>query len=89
MAEKTLKINIPSEIFVALNETENEVINDMKLFTAIRYYQLNKLTIGKAAELAGLSRYGFECILSANSIPISNLDENDINKDMEKLGRLK
>ena len=85
MAEKTLNINIPSEILVALNETENELINDMKLFTAIRYYEMDKLTIGKAANMAGLSRYDFECILSDNHIPISSLRKKDIDADIKKL----
>ncbi len=89
MAEKTLTINLPSEILVALNESEKELITDMKLFTAIRYYEMNKLTIGKAADMAGLSRYDFECILSDNGISISNLDKRDIENDIKKLELLK
>ena len=52
MASGTLKINIPSHFFIALNKTEEELKKEMRLYTAINFYQSGKLTIGKAAEFA-------------------------------------
>jgi predicted HTH domain antitoxin len=43
------------------------------------------LTIGKSAQLCGLSRFDFETILSENEIPISTLTLEDVMKDIEKL----
>jgi predicted HTH domain antitoxin len=43
------------------------------------------LSIGKAAELAGMSKVNFEIHLSENKIPISNLDYSDISSDLKKL----
>lgn len=56
-----------------------------KLRLAIQLYKLKKLTIGKAAQLAGLNRFEFEQELSKNEIPVSNLTESDVLKDIEKL----
>lgn len=57
----------------------------IKLSLAIRLFQQNKLTLGKAAQLADLSRYGFESVLADNNVPISNLTAQDILRDMKKL----
>ncbi|MBA7681832.1 hypothetical protein ES703_90173 [subsurface metagenome] len=88
MPLKILKIKIPSDLFTALNETETEVLNDMKLNSALHYYQSSKLSMGKAAKFAGLSKYEFETILSKLKISISNLDIDDIKADLNKALKL-
>ncbi|HBC75503.1 MAG TPA: hypothetical protein DC017_11765 [Candidatus Wallbacteria bacterium] len=88
MAQKILKISIPSDLFLALNKSEDELKNDLILYTAIQFYLNHKLTLGKAAKLAGISKIKFEDILSKNKIPISNLKFNDIENDIQKLSVL-
>ncbi len=83
--QRIIPVEFPSDIFLALNENENELKKDIKLSYAMRLYQLEKLTIGKAAQLAGLSRFEFEKMLSENRISISNLNIDDINEDFKKL----
>ena len=85
MGNTVLKIDIPADIITALNESRKEIQNQMKLFTAIKYYSEQKLTIGKAARLAGLTRINFETELSKNNIPISFLETGDIESDIKKL----
>jgi predicted HTH domain antitoxin len=43
------------------------------------------LTIGKAAQLCGLSRLEFESLLSDNQISISNLTLDNVISDSKKL----
>ena len=85
MNTQSITIDIPSDIFLALNESESELKQGIKISLAIRLYRLQKLTIGKSAQLCGLSRFQFETILSENEVPISNLTCKDVLKDMEKL----
>ena len=82
---QSLTMNIPSDIFVAVNETKQEFRNRIKVMLATHLYQLEKLTIGKAAQLAEMQRLEFETFLSKNRIPISNLEWDDIEADIEKL----
>lgn len=82
---RIIPLDIPSDIFLALNEDESELKKDIKLSYAIRLYQLQKLTIGKAAQLAGLSRFEFENILADNQISISSLSIEDVREDYKKL----
>lgn len=85
MNTQSITIDFPADILLALNETETEFKQGIKISLAIRLYRLQKLTLGKAAQLCGLSRFEFETILSENEVPISNLTIQDVLKDIEKL----
>jgi len=85
MNTQTITIDFPSDILLALNATETELKQNIKISLAMRLYRLQKLTIGKAAQLSGLSRFEFETLLSENEIPISNLTLSDVMDDIKKL----
>jgi predicted HTH domain antitoxin len=78
MNSQSITIDFPSD-------TEEELKERIKTSLAMRLYRLQKLTIGKAAQLSGLSRFEFETMLSENEIPISNLTLNDVMGDIKKL----
>lgn len=80
-----ITLDFPSDIFLALNKNEVELKRDIKISFATSLYLQHKLTIGKAAQMAGLSRLEFENFLSENNIPISNLNLDDVKGDMGKL----
>ena len=80
-----IKIDVPLDIFKALHETEDEFKKELTLSAAIRLYQQNKLSLGKASVLAGYNRYDFEKFLSADNITISNLSVSDILGDLKKM----
>ena len=88
IANRTINMQIPQDIFIALNLDENEMVYNLKLNYAIELFRTGKLTIGKAAELAAMKRYAFECLLADRKIPISNITLQEVNKDVEKLNCL-
>lgn len=85
MKSHIISIDFPNDILLALNESENDLKQRIKLTLAIQLYKVQKLTIGKAAQLSGMSRLEFEKVLSKNGISISSLTEEDVFKDMDKL----
>lgn len=85
MATRTISIELPSDIPLALNETEVEITQRVKVALAVQLYSLHKLTIGKAAQLAGLSRIRFEELLAQNALNISDLSLNEVLADARKL----
>jgi len=85
MDTQTFSIEFPADILLALNESESELKKRVKILIAVRLYKTGKLTIGKAAQVSGLTRFEFETYLSENDIPISNLSFNDVMDDLEKL----
>ena len=85
MNSQTISIDFPNDILLALNESEKELKDRIKLILAIQLYKSRKLTIGKASQLAGVSRFEFEKQLSKNKISISNLTKQDVLNDIDKL----
>lgn len=85
MSIQKISIDFPNDILLALNESENDLKKRIKLTLAFQLYQLQKLTIGKAAQLSGMSRFEFEKELSKNKISISTLNEEDVFSDIEKM----
>ncbi len=85
MNKQTIQIDLPSDVLLALNESEDDLKQRFLLFLAVQLYTQEKLTIGKAAQLAGLSRLQFETLLSDSNISISNLKLEDVLGDIEKL----
>jgi predicted HTH domain antitoxin len=85
MNTQEIKIDFPADILLTLNETENELKQNIKISLAIRLYSLQKLTIGKAAQISGLSRYEFENVLAEHNVSISNLSVEDVLNDSQKL----
>jgi len=85
MTLQKVDIDLPSDILLTINESEIELKKRIKISLAIQLYQQKKVTIGKASQIASLTRLEFETLLSDNRIPISNLEIEDVLSDIEKL----
>ncbi|OHD11208.1 MAG: hypothetical protein A2086_08365 [Spirochaetes bacterium GWD1_27_9] len=88
MAMTQLKIEIPESIIIALNESENEFLKKMKIYSAMEYFKENKLSLGKAAELAGMKKIDFMMFLGEHNIPVINYSTEDFEKELEVLQKI-
>lgn len=80
-----IPLDVSSDIMIALNESEQELKSHFQVAVAMMLFQEGKLTLGKAIQLSGLTRFEFEKSLAKNNIPISNLSFEQIMTDAEKL----
>ncbi|MCB0522860.1 MAG: UPF0175 family protein [Lewinellaceae bacterium] len=85
MTLQTIHIDLPSDILLTLNESEKELKKRIKIALAIQLYIQQKVTIGKASQIADLSRLQFETVLSEYQIPISLLGVEEVLADAKKL----
>ena len=56
---KTLSIAFPDGAFSALRVTPEEFVQELRLAAAVKWYELERISQSKAAEVAGLSRTEF------------------------------
>lgn len=70
---KTMKINIPENLDLDEIQTTR--------FLAAKLYESGKITLGQAAELAGLSKVAFAEILSDFNVALYNYPSSEISKD--------
>ncbi len=85
MAE--LKINIPEDILYTLNETKNDFTRKMRLYAAMELYKTQKLSMGKASELAEMNKIDFMFELGKYEIPAINYDVDDFKEEAEWIMR--
>jgi predicted HTH domain antitoxin len=85
MKTVSVNINVPEDIFAALNENEEGFKKEFTMSAAAWLYQNERLSLAKAASLAGVLRYDFENFLADNHIPISLLTAADILNDVKKI----
>ena len=79
---KTVEIEIPEEIFISLKETPQELVREIRLAAAAKLYELGKLSSGRAAELAGISRLSFLHQLARYGTPIFDLTEEELARNI-------
>lgn len=82
---QTIKIELPADILLTLNESEQELKKQIRSYFAVQLYLQDKVTMGKAAQIADMSRWEFETFLSQQNIAISRLDLEEVLADAEKL----
>jgi predicted HTH domain antitoxin len=71
---KTLTLNIPDSL-----DLENK---DIAMLLATRLYELGTLSLGQAAELAGLTKRTFAELLGNYNVSIFNYPASDLNRDV-------
>ncbi|MBF0266435.1 MAG: UPF0175 family protein [Gammaproteobacteria bacterium] len=90
MPEHVINISLPvkENILLSLKETEQEFKSDILYMSALSYYKKGKLSIGKAAELAGYSRLDFIDKLRLDGEVIFDYSEQDLESiydDVDKI----
>jgi predicted HTH domain antitoxin len=85
MAMARVQLEIPEEILYTLNESTAEFTLQMRLFTALQLFKRHKLSLGKAAKLAGMDKEQFMIELDKNEIPLIDYDPDELEDELERL----
>ncbi len=79
-------IDISQDLYLSLSSfglTKEKIVDDSKKLLAKKYFQAKLLSLGKAAELAGLSRWDFIEYLSDSNIPVIDYEDDEIQREFE------
>lgn len=81
-------LKIPTGLNEALGMTQDAFLAELMFMAAAKYYELGRMSSGKAAELAGIGKVVFIHKLAEIGVPILNLDEEHALLEMETAKRL-
>jgi predicted HTH domain antitoxin len=56
---KEIKINLPTDVLLSANTDQEHIAQEMREALAYKYFSQGRLSSGKAAKLAGISRIEF------------------------------
>ena len=87
MKTAEIRFEISDDILHSLNQTISEFVQQTRLFTALQLYKTHKLSFGKAAELASLSRDEFLIKLDENGIDFIAYDPSELEAELARFER--
>ena len=79
-----IMVEIPDDLEVILKIDKKDIPKAVKLYLAIELYREGKISLGKASEIAGISKEEMMEVLSRKGIPI-NYDIDDLKEDIKRL----
>lgn len=78
----TLIIDYPEGLETAVSMTKQEFAAEVRLMAALKMFELGKLSSGKAAQLAGISRVEFFEMCGRYQVSIMNYSADEIEAEL-------
>lgn len=76
-------LECPESVLLSLHETEERFAKQLKEAAAVKLYEMGRLSSGRAAELAGMSRISFFQCLSDYKVSLYQESIETLNNDIE------
>jgi len=83
-----ISFSIKENILLSLKENTEEFTQNLRFLSALMLYRKNRLSLGKAAELAGYSKLDFIHKLQLEKEAIFNFNDQEINDLFNDVGKL-
>ena len=78
----TLTIDLPDGALAVLRTTPDEFLRELRLAASVKWYETGRLSQGKAAELAGVSREAFHEALSRYEVSAFQLTADELREEL-------
>ena len=79
----TVTIDLPDTVFSALRLATNVFVAEMRVAAAVQWYAQQKISQGKAAEIAGLNRVEFLEELYRRKVPAIQVTLEELKKEID------
>ena len=79
----SIPIQCPESVLISLKETPEKFAREATKVLAVKLYEMGKLSSGRAAELAGVSRVSFLQSLGKYGAPILDLTKEELERDVK------
>ncbi len=88
MSTETITLEVSQDLLAALKMGATDLGEQLRILAAVAFFQEKQLSLGKAAELAGLNRLAFMDLLAQKGIVAFDYDESALNTDLAGLAVL-
>ena len=85
MATVQAIIELPEELYLSLSAsglTKEKIARESRRLLALKYFRDKILSLSRAAQLAGLSKWDFIEFLSENNVPVLDYDEDKVAREL-------
>ncbi|GBE36145.1 hypothetical protein BMS3Bbin07_00285 [bacterium BMS3Bbin07] len=88
MKTEKITFNVPEDVLASLKVGVKGLELDMRRFLALQYFKKKRLSMGKAAKLAGMNRFDFMDFLVSEGVVLFDYDESAVGEELEGVKRL-
>ena len=82
----TVQFDLPEDVFSALRSTPDVFVDELRLAAAVKWFESGRISQGKAAEVAGVSRQAFHDALARFGVSAFQISADDLRDELESLG---
>ena len=82
MQTHSIQVEYPEHFPDALQTTPDSFEQEARMAMAVKLFEMNRLSSGMAAQLAGMSRVSFLMQLSQYDVPMQDLTLNELESDL-------
>ena len=84
-------IDLSEELYLSLSAsglTKEKIAGESRKLLALKCFKEKLLSLGRASELSGLSKWDFIEYLSDNDVPVVDYDQDEITREFETVEKL-
>lgn len=92
MANVQAVIDLPEDLYLSLSSlglTKDKLARESRKLLAMKFYKGKVLSLGKAAELSGLSKWDFIDYLGENDVPVVDYDDDETSRELRAVDQVK
>lgn len=81
----TIQFDLPESVFSVLQSSPEVIVQELRLAAAAKWFEMGRVSQGKAAELAGVSREEFHEALSRCDVSAFQLSPEELKEELRSL----
>jgi len=84
-------IDLPEDLYLSLSAsglTKDRIASESRKLLALKYFKEKVVSLGRAAELADLSKWDFIEYLSENDVPVFDYDHDEVRRELKTADNL-
>jgi len=85
---RAVTIPIADEVFFVLKKNEASVQRDILTMLALQYFKTEKLGLGLAAKMAGMTKDEFTVFLGKNNVDIYQYESDELADEFELVDKI-
>lgn len=85
-------IDLPEKLYLSLSATgltKEKIASESRKLLALRCFRDRVLSLGRSAELAGISKWDFIEFLSDNDVPVIEYEDEELAREFETAERVR
>ncbi|MDT7857291.1 UPF0175 family protein [Rubrivirga sp. S365] len=81
----TVQFDLPESVFSSIRSAPDDFVNELRLAAAVKWFESGRISQGKAAEVAGISRQAFHDALSEYGVSAFQVSSEDLRDELRTL----